>query len=100
MNDTERRFERAMVDIYLTAKRELGYNATRFMQMVSERGGLATARQLLWSDQPSDGFETLWRHGRLDLSVEAHVIKEEFAELFTDEDRERARTRLDDLRRT
>ncbi|GIH99168.1 hypothetical protein [Planobispora takensis] len=29
MNDTERWFERAMVDIYLTAKRELGYNATR-----------------------------------------------------------------------
>ncbi|WP_248965432.1 hypothetical protein [Sphaerisporangium perillae] len=95
MNETERRFHRAMVDIYQTAKRDLGYNATRFVQMVSERGGLATAKQLLWSDQISDGFETLRSHGRLDLTVEAHVLKEEFTELFTDEDRQRARDRLD-----
>ncbi|GIH62863.1 hypothetical protein [Microbispora siamensis] len=95
MNETERRFHRAMVEIYQTAKRDLGYNATRFIQMVSERGGLATARQLLWSDQISDGFETLRSHGRLDLTVEAHVLKLEFAELFTGEDRQRARDRLD-----
>lgn len=94
MDETERHFHRAMVEIYQTAKRDLGYNATRFIQMVSEHGGLATARQLLWSDQISDGFETLRQHGRLDLSVEAHVLKEEFAELFTDEDRQRARDRL------
>jgi hypothetical protein len=84
-----------MVEIYQTGKRELGYNATRFIQMVSEHGGLATARQLLWSDQISDGFETLRRRGRLDLTVEAHVLKDEFADLFTDKDRQRARDRLD-----
>lgn len=94
MNETERRFHRAMVEIYETAKRDLGYNATRFLRMVSERGGLAAARQLLWSDQISDGFETLRSHGRLDLTVEAHVLKEEYAELFTEEDRQRARDRL------
>ncbi|MEO3807687.1 hypothetical protein ABGB17_01645 [Sphaerisporangium sp. B11E5] len=95
MNEAERRFHRAMIEIYQTAKRDLGYNATRFIQMVSERGGLATARQLLWSDQISDGFETLRSHGRLDLTVEAHVLREEFVELFTEEDRQRARDRLD-----
>ncbi|MEV4566785.1 hypothetical protein AB0K12_23705 [Nonomuraea sp. NPDC049419] len=97
MNETERRFHLAMVDIYQTAKRDLGYNASRFIQMVSERGGLATARQLLWSDQISDGFETLRSHGRLDLTVEAHVLREEFAELFSDEDRQRAQDRLSRL---
>jgi hypothetical protein len=94
MNETERRFHRAMVEIYQTAKRDLGYNATRFIQMVSDRGGLAAARQLLWTDQISDGFEILRQHGRLDLSVEAHVLKDEFADLFSDEDRQRARDRL------
>ena len=94
MSETERRFHRAMVEIYQTAKRDLGYNATRFIQMVSDRGGLAAARQLLWTDQISDGFETLRQHGRLDLSVEAHVLKDEFADLFSDEDRQRARDRL------
>ncbi len=95
MPDVELRFHKAMVAIYETAKRDLGYNATRFLQMVSEQGGLATARQLLWSDQPSDGFTTLWQHHRLDLTVEAHVLKSEFETLFTDADRHQARARLE-----
>jgi hypothetical protein len=94
MGQAERRFHQAMVQIYETAKRELGYNATRFVQMVSHDGGLATARHLLWSDKPSEGFTTLWSHKRLDLTVEAHVLRDEFATLFTDDDRQRARDRL------
>jgi hypothetical protein len=95
VNETERTFHRAMIAIYETAKREFGYNATRFLQMLGEQGGLATARQLLWKDQPSDGFTTLWSHGRLDLTVEAHVLLPEFASLFTEEDRQQARYRLE-----
>jgi hypothetical protein len=95
LEEIERRFHRAMISIYETAKRELGYNATRFLQMISEHGGLATARQLLWSDTPSEGFTILWERGRLDLTVEARVMDAEFASLFTDEDRERARARLE-----
>jgi len=95
LNEAERQFHRAMVAIYETAKRELGYNATRFLQMLSEQGGLATAKQLLWSDQPSDGFTALWSHHRLDLTVEAHVLKQEYAALFTEADRQQARKRLE-----
>jgi hypothetical protein len=95
VNESERTFHHAMVAIYETAKREFGYNATRFLKMLSEQGGLAAARQLLWKDQPSDGFTMLWSHGRLDLTVEAHVLLPEFASLFTDEDRQRARYRLE-----
>jgi hypothetical protein len=95
LDEIERRFHRAMISIYETAKRELGYNATRFLQMISEQGGLAAARQLLWSDAPSEGFTTLWERGRLDLTVEAHVLHAEFAPLFTDKDREQARARLE-----
>jgi hypothetical protein len=84
-----------MAVIYETAKRELGYNATRFLQMISEHGGLAAARQLLGSDEPSEGFTTLWSHNRLDLTVEAHVLRQEYEALFTDADRQRARDRLE-----
>jgi hypothetical protein len=83
-----------MVAIYQTAKRELGYNAARFLQMLGDQGGLVTARQLLWSDTPSDGFTTLWERHRLDLTVEDHVLRAEFATLFSDADREQALTRL------
>ena len=62
VDEVERRFQRAMVGIYETAKRELGYNATRFLQIVSEQGGLVTARQLLWSDARSR-LAAGWHHG-------------------------------------
>jgi hypothetical protein len=94
MSDTERSWNRVMVSIYETAKRELGYNATRFIQMISERGGLQTARQLIWTESPSDGFTFLWEHHRLDLTVEAHMLDDKYANLFSDEDRQRARDRL------
>jgi hypothetical protein len=81
--DLERRFHRAMVDIYERAKREVGYTATRFIQMVGEKGGLETARYLLSTGPVSDGFVTLWEKGRLDLTVEAHVTSAEFRPLFT-----------------
>ncbi len=74
MNDLERRFHREMVQIYEKAKRETGYNATRFLQMVSTEGGLATARKLLRAPAASEGFTALWERQRLDLSVEALVL--------------------------
>lgn len=83
-----------MVAIYETSKRDLNYNATRFIQMVSSNGGLATAKQLLWNERPSESFTFLWEHRRLELTVEAHVLRDEFEDLFTEDDRDQARTRL------
>jgi hypothetical protein len=94
VNDDERQFHKAMVGVYESAKRETGYNATRFLQMISEQGGVATARQLLHSPQVSDGFTALWERRRLDLAVEAVVLRPEFDTLFSDEEREIARERL------
>jgi hypothetical protein len=90
----EREFHAAMVDVYRRARQEAGYQAGYFLQMVSEHGGLETARRLLHAPTPSEGFTALWERRRLDLTVEAVVLKPEFAPLFTDEDRRIARTRL------
>ncbi len=93
VSHVERQFNRAMVGVYESAKRATGYNATRFIQMIADQGGLDTGRQLLHSSQVSDGFTALWERGRLDLAVEAVVLRPEFATLFSDE-REIARQRL------
>lgn len=89
----EQEFHERMLDIYRVAKRDLSYNATRFLQMVSDQGGLAAARQLI-SGSPSDGFTTLWERGRLDLSVEALVLRPEYEDLFTEDERRVAAERL------
>ena len=90
----EKQFEQEMINIYMTAKKECGYNANRFLQMISAKGGLATAKQLIMKSGGTDGFATLWEHGRLDLSVEAHVVNPKYRELFTDAERELCRNRL------
>ncbi len=79
----ERRFHAAMVEVYRRAKQETGYHAGYFLQMLSERGGFATARHLLQASTVLDGFTTLWERHRLDLTVEAVVLRQEFAPLFT-----------------
>jgi hypothetical protein len=90
-------FERAMKDVYVRAKREANYTATYFLTMLSSYGGLGTARRLLASSEVSSGFAALYERGRLDLTVEALVVKPEFAGLFTDEEINIARQRLDQL---
>lgn len=93
----EARFHQAMLDIYQTAKRDFNYHATYFLRMVSEYGGLEAAKRLLATSKPSEGFTSLWESGRLDLSVEAHVIRPEFRPLFTDAEIATATQRLEDL---
>lgn len=94
MNALEENFHKSMIQIYRRAKDECNYNAARFVQMVAEKGGLATARTLLASQEPQEGFTRLWECGRLDLTVEALVLSSEYHELFTDEERQTARDRL------
>ena len=80
MEPTEARFHETMFGIYERAKRECNYNATRFLKMVGDRGGLEAARRLILSDEPSDGFTELWLHGRLDLP-DLVPLYEEFREM-------------------
>jgi hypothetical protein len=95
--DVRAEFERAMKDVYIRAKAEANYTATYFVGMLSNYGGLGTAQRLLASSEVSSGFAALYERGRLDLTVEALVVKPEFAGLFTDDEIEIARQRLDQL---
>jgi len=94
LKEIEKRFNNDMVNIYNTAKRESGYNANRFIKLVSEKGGVEAAKQLISKEGGTYGFEVLWENNRLDLSVEAHVIKEEYKDLFTEEERQLCIDRL------
>lgn len=60
--ECERQFQQDMIRGAELLKREIGYNANRFMQMVGELGGVEAARHLLQGRDASDGFTTLWEH--------------------------------------
>lgn len=88
-------FDQAMFNIYRRAKDEAGYTATIFLGMISDRGGLPTAKTLINSPRPSDGYTALYELKRLDLTVEAMVLETpEWHDLFTEDELRRARRRL------
>ena len=62
--------------------------------MLLEYRQVETARRLLWKDDIPDGFTTPWELKRVDLPVEAYVLRPEYAPLFTEEERSIARARL------
>jgi hypothetical protein len=75
-------------------KREIGYNPTRFDQMVAEHGGLGAVSLLLKGRDASDGFTKLWEHGRLEMSCEAVALLPWYRDLFSADELAVARHRL------
>jgi hypothetical protein len=71
--------------------------STYFAEMLNGSMGLNVALRLLRSSPPSGTFRFLRKIGRLDLTVEHHVVKPEYAELFKDKPEliEAAQWRLD-----
>jgi len=86
-----------MLSVYRRAKDECHYNATRFLQMVSEQGGLQAAKSLLHAEDYSEGLIALWELGRLDITMEAVVINQPWSQLFTEDELATARRRLQEL---
>ena len=95
-SELELAFHDEMVSLYRRAKEESGYNATRFLQMVSAQGGVEAARTLIRAGSVSDGYTALWERGRLDLTVEALVTDYAgFHSLFSEEERRVCAERLE-----
>jgi hypothetical protein len=86
-------FDEAMLDIYRKADRELGIKFKNFLDRIVTLGALNAARHFLREPLQS-GFTTLWERGRLDLTMEALVIRPEWAGLFTQRELDEAKTRL------
>ena len=65
---------------------KLGCRVVRFRQTVEKYGGVETAKELLRKHRTSDSFQQLADQKRLDLSMEALVVKGKFGALFTDDE--------------
>ncbi len=94
MNDLVRSLQKDLLNGYNISKREFGYNATRFLEMISKKGALETAKTLIKKDALSTGFIMLYENNRLDISLEAIVLKPEYKELFTENELNICRERL------
>ncbi len=94
MKNIEDQFNHDMFEIYRSAKRECRYNATDFLNMLYDQGGLLTAKRLLVTDKIHYGFYKLSQCNCLHLTVECLVLRPKYRPLFDASELERARKRL------
>jgi hypothetical protein len=93
--ELEAAFHEEMISIYYKAGHATGYWANRFLQKVKKDRGLPAARQWLKPEKGlSPGLQRLVKEKRVDLSMEALVLKELWRELFTDQELSEAAKRV------
>ncbi|NEW83947.1 MAG: hypothetical protein GZ094_16485 [Mariniphaga sp.] len=96
--DIHVRFDGEMLALYRNVGRETGYWANYYLRAVRKYGGLIYAKKLLSNINSSQqGLYKLSELGKLYLSVEFLVLKEEYKFLFTDIELHEAQRRLNDL---
>lgn len=89
------RFEAVTMAGIEEGKRLFNYPASRYLQMVRERGAVGAAKHVLRPGPPADGFVTLAHlNGRPDLTTEYTALLPEYRELFTDDELAEAQRRL------
>jgi hypothetical protein len=83
-----------MLDLYKRARIEAHYDGRWFLQMVGDHRGMETAKRLVLSREPAEGYLKLWEQGRLDLTVEYLVLQPPWPQLFDEAMLQAARDRL------
>ena len=86
-------FKSAMLQLCKDVSTVVHY-PTRLHIMIDQYDGIEAARRTV--REMTETYKKLWEARRLDLSVEALVLKPEWAELFTAEELATARQRLED----
>ncbi len=96
MDDEERarRFGAALDAAWEAWRSEAHYTWKRYKQMVRTYGAVGTVKRQVVKAGVSPGFRTLHKADRLDLTMEALVLRPDFAPLFSPEEQAAARKRL------
>jgi len=84
------------VNIAIREMITIGYKPQAFLTMIINDGTVNAVKKLVNSKKIPDGFTKLWKLNRLDLSMEKIIQENEWKNLFTDEERNIARRRLDE----
>jgi hypothetical protein len=70
------------------------YKPSYFLQMLDNYGAVGTAMKLVTVAKFHEGFTKLWKFGRLDLTVEAKMLRSPYRQLFSEEVVDKASARL------
>lgn len=88
--------DRVLVSIRLMGEKCHGYKPTLFLKMIDEYGAVEAVKRLINNPKVADGFTKLWECKHLELSMENIIQEKEWHDLFTDDERGKAKERLSD----
>jgi hypothetical protein len=94
MNELENNFERELLKAVEICINLYRYRPTYFLRMLKNYGPVSTTTQLATADKFHEGFTKLWELGRLDLTVEAIMLRDPYSALFPKEVLAKASSRL------
>ena len=78
---------------------DIGYSPNILKQMIEREHPVEVAKKLVVSGDLQYGIRELGKLGHLELSIENIMLEDEFEYLFTPQERDAARFRLDDVQR-
>lgn len=96
MTKEEISFTQDMIEMLDKRRSELDQIPVRVYDKISKKGAIAAAKELIKTGGGVYEFEELVSMNRLDLSIEAYVIKPKHISLFTFEERKNCLERLVD----
>ena len=85
MIELEKKLQQEVIKNCKVAEKEYDCKMTRFLQTIERFGIVRTAQEIFRKGRTSDCFNRLAEAGHLELTMEAIIVKGEYAELFTDE---------------
>ena len=94
--EKEEEFKKRVFDSIIIMDKKHGYTPSELINMIDKHGTIEAVRRLINSPKPPYGFTKLWELKALDLSLEAIILEEEWKDLFSDEERAKAKKRLTD----
>lgn len=82
----EQKLQQEVIRSCEIAEKEYGCNMTRFLETINRFGIVRTAQEIFRKGRTSDYFNKLVEARVLELTMEAAIVKAQYAELFTDEE--------------
>ena len=86
MDKLEKKLQEEVIKNCEIAEKEHGCKLTRLLETINRFGIVRTVQEILRKGRTSDCFNKLVEAGGIELTMEATIVKSQYAELFTDEE--------------
>ena len=94
LSELANKFHAALEQTNELAKKHCNHNPKRIVIMMAQYGAVETAKRLMAGNPSTSGYLVAAGCGRLDITIEATMLKPEFAPLFTEAELNEVRRRL------